>query len=147
MLSNLRKIVENKGKRQGRGYGSGKGGHTVGKGSKGQKSRAGYTIPRPGFEGGQMPLSRRLPKLKGFSRVYFSKRNPSTAINISTLESFKDGDTVTVKSLKEKSLIDNKIQSVKVIGKTALSKKLNFEGINFSAAAKSEIEKAGGIIK
>lgn len=94
-----------------------------------------------------MPLSRRLPKLKGFTREYFNKRNPSTAINISVLESFKEGETVSVASLIAKSLIDNKVVSVKVIGKTALSKKLNFEGINFSASAKSEIEKAGGVIK
>lgn len=147
MLSNLTKLVEHRGKRHGRGIGSGKGGHTTGRGTKGQKARSGDQLPRPGFEGGQMPLSRRLPKLKGFSREYFKLKNPAAAINITALEALESGATVTVASLIEKGLVKKHVKSVKVIGNAALSKKLNFEGIKFSATAKSNVEKAGGIIK
>lgn len=147
MLSNLTKLVEHRGKRHGRGIGSGKGGHTTGRGTKGQKARSGDQSPRPGFEGGQMPLSRRLPKLKGFSREFYHKKSGANAIDIKVLEVFKADETVSVATLIDKGIVSKAARSVKVIGNAALTKKLNFEGINFSASAKSAVEKAGGVIK
>jgi large subunit ribosomal protein L15 len=84
MLNELKRSTKNS-KRKGRGYGSGKGGHTVGRGQKGQTSRSGYKKPRPGFEGGQMPLSRRIPKLRGFTRGYFKSKDSKIVINLLTL--------------------------------------------------------------
>lgn len=147
MLNNLVKLVEHRGKRHGRGIGSGKGGHTTGRGTKGQKARSGDQSPRPGFEGGQMPLSRRLPKLKGFSRVFFKKKAAEKTITLGKLEAFKSGDTVDLSSLKATLLVGKNVKSVKIIGNTEVKKKLNFEGINFSASAKEMVEKAGGTIK
>ena len=146
MLDKLQKLVLHRGKIRGRGIGSGKGGHTIGRGTKGHKSRSGYQSPRPGFEGGQMPLSRRIPKLKGFSREYFKIRAGKKIVNVAKLSVFKDGDTVNIGSLQEKGLVKNKTRVVKIIGKEKLATKLNFEGILFSSTAKSTIEKAGGTI-
>jgi len=148
MLNILKKVGKTKGKRVGRGYGSGKGGHTIGRGQKGHKSRSGYSNPRPGFEGGSMPLSRRIPKLKGFSREYLKNKYKIQSIKIDVLEkSFKDGDTVSKETLLKQKLIKNKSMFVKVIGNSKLTKKLNFEGVKFSAGAKKIIESAGGSIK
>lgn len=90
MLDKLVKIKSKSTRRVGRGYGSGRGGHTVGRGQKGQKSRSGYTQPRPGFEGGQMPLSRRLPKFKGFRRAFFKDNNGSVTISTDMLNRSSD---------------------------------------------------------
>jgi large subunit ribosomal protein L15 len=148
MLNSLNKIGKSDGKRVGRGYGSGKGGHTIGRGQKGHKSRSGYSNPRPGFEGGSMPLSRRIPKLKGFSREYFKKKYQEVALDLKLVDkNFPEGSIVTKENLFEKKLISRKIVSVKVIGNSSISKKLNFEGIKFSAPSQKSVEAAGGSIK
>ena len=123
--------------RRGRGHGSGNG-KTAGKGHKGQKARSG--APRPGFEGGQMPLYRRLPK-RGFTN-----RNTKdiVAINISVLERFEDGATVDVDALIEAGIVKNPRDGVKILGNGELTKKLNVKANAFSASAKEKIEALGG---
>ena len=123
--------------RRGRGHGSGNG-KTAGKGHKGQKARSG--APRIGFEGGQMPLYRRLPK-RGF-------KNRNTleivAINMSALEVFEDGATVTIDAMKEVGIIKNAKDGVKILGNGELTKKLTVQANAFSASAKEKIESLGG---
>ena len=124
--------------RRGRGHGSGNG-KTAGKGHKGQKARSG--APRIGFEGGQMPLYRRIPK-RGFTN-----RNTKyiVGINISVLEDkFSDGDVVTVEELIDKGIVKNPRDGVKILGNGELTKKLNVKVSAFSEGAKSKIEAAGG---
>ena len=127
-------------KRVGRGPGSGNG-KTAGRGHNGQRSRAGYSR-RAGFEGGQMPLVRRQPKLPGFN-------NPNkvtyTAINIAVLEEqFSDGDTVSRETLAEKGLVRKK-QPVKILGHGELTKKLTVTGVAaISGTAREKVEAAGG---
>ena len=123
--------------RRGRGHGSGNG-KTAGKGHKGQKARSG--APRIGFEGGQMPLYRRLPK-RGFKN-----RNTKeiVAINISALERFENGETVTIDTLIESGVISNPKDGVKILGNGELTKKLNVSANAFSASAKEKIEALGG---
>ena len=123
--------------RRGRGHGSGNG-KTAGKGHKGQKARSG--APRPGFEGGQMPLYRRIPK-RGFTC-----RNSKNivGINLSYLERFEDGATVTVESLIESGIVKNPRDGVKILGRGELTKKLNVQANAFSASAKEKIEALGG---
>lgn len=123
--------------RRGRGHGSGNG-KTAGKGHKGQKARSG--APRIGFEGGQMPLYRRIPK-RGFLN-----RNTKeiVAINMSKLEVFEDGATVTVDAMKELGIIKNPRDGVKILGHGELTKKLTVQANAFSASAKEKIESLGG---
>ena len=123
--------------RRGRGHGSGNG-KTAGKGHKGQKARSG--APRIGFEGGQMPLYRRLPK-RGFKN-----RNTKeiVAINVDALERFEDGAEVTVDALIEKGVISNKRDGVKILGNGELTKKLTVRANAVSALAKEKIEAKGG---
>ncbi len=123
--------------RRGRGHGSGNG-KTAGKGHKGQKARSG--APRIGFEGGQMPLYRRIPK-RGFKN-----RNTKeiVAINVSALERFENGTTVTVESLVESGVISNPRDGVKILGNGELTKKLDVKVNAFSASAKEKIEALGG---
>ena len=123
--------------RKGRGPGSGNG-KTAGKGHKGQKARSG--APRPGFEGGQMPLYRRLPK-RGFKN-----RNTKeiVAINLSALEGFDNGADVDVNALVEAGIVKNPRDGVKVLGNGELTKKLNVKVDAFSASAKEKIEALGG---
>lgn len=123
--------------RRGRGHGSGNG-KTAGKGHKGQKARSG--APRPGFEGGQMPLYRRLPK-RGF-KCRNSKE--IVAINVADLERFEDGAEVTIETLMESGLISNPRDGVKILGNGEITKKLNVKVSAFSASAKEKIEAAGG---
>jgi large subunit ribosomal protein L15 len=126
-------------KRIGRGPGSGTG-KTAGKGHKGQKSRSGYSR-RYGFEGGQMPLVRRLPK-RGFTNIF---RVEFQVVNLRDLERvFADGDTVSPESLTEKGLVRGGKRLVKVLGDGELSKKLAVQVHKFSASARAGIEKAGG---
>ncbi len=138
-LSNLRPAKGSKHKdfRRGRGHGSGNG-KTAGKGHKGQKARSG--APRPGFEGGQMPLYRRLPK-RGFTN-----RNSKeiVAINVSALERFEDGATVDVNALIEAGVIKKRKDGVKVLGNGEFTKKLNVKVDAYSASAKEKIEALGG---
>ena len=123
--------------RRGRGHGSGNG-KTAGKGHKGQKARSGAT--RPGFEGGQMPLYRRLPQ-RGFTN-----RNTKeiVGINVSTLERFDNDAVVTVESLMEIGIIKNPKDGVKILGNGELTKKLTVKVDAFSEGAKAKIEAAGG---
>lgn len=125
-------------KRVGRGAASGQG-KTAGKGHKGQKARSGGTI-RPGFEGGQMPLSRRLPK-RGFNNIFATKY---AIINLSDLNKFNDGDTVDEAALVEKKIVKNTMDGVKVLGNGEVTKKLTVTLAAFSASAKQKIEAAGG---
>lgn len=125
-------------KRIGRGIGSGNG-KTSGKGHKGQWARSGGGV-RPGFEGGQMPLARRLPK-RGFHNIFASKY---AEINVSSLNAFRSGSNVTTESLLEKGIIKNAYDGVKVLGNGELTKKLNIKLKAFSASAKAKIEAAGG---
>lgn len=124
---NLVKIKARSAKRLGRGLGSGKG-KTAGRGTKGQKSRSGYNIPRR-FEGGQTSLIQRLPKQKGFK-----SRNPKPAVlNISVMEKkYHDGETVSFKTLKEKGLIFDTRNGVKILGPGKLTKKLKFRDVNLT---------------
>ena len=142
-LSNLRPAEGSKQSdnfRRGRGHGSGNG-KTAGKGHKGQKARSG--APRPGFEGGQMPLYRRLPK-RGFKN-----RNSKeiVAINISELERFRSGSTVTIEKMVESGLIKNTRDGVKILGNGEFTKKLNVKANAFSASAKEKIEALGGTVE
>ena len=123
--------------RRGRGHGSGNG-KTAGKGHKGQKARSG--APRPGFEGGQMPLYRRLPK-RGFT---CRNSKEIVGINLSYLERFEDGATVTVESLVEAGIVKNTRDGVKILGNGELTKKLTVQANAFSASAKEKIEALGG---
>ena len=123
--------------RRGRGHGSGNG-KTAGKGHKGQKARSGS--PRPGFEGGQMPLYRRIPK-RGFTN-----RNSKdiVGINVSALEVFEDGAVVTVETLLETGIIKNPRDGVKILGYGKITKKLTVKVNAFSEGAKQKIEALGG---
>ena len=139
-LSNLRPAegsVQSDNFRRGRGHGSGNG-KTAGKGHKGQKARSG--APRPGFEGGQMPLYRRLPK-RGFTC-----RNSKTiiGINMSALEVFDTDAVVTVDTLIEKGIVKNPRDGVKILGGGELTKKLTVQVNAFSESAKEKIEALGG---
>lgn len=125
-------------KRIGRGHGSGNG-KTAGKGHKGQKARAGHGM-RPGFEGGQMPLQRRVPK-RGFNNIFAEE---VIAINVSALEVFEDGATVDATALKEKGIIKSADKAVKVLGNGKLSKKLTVKLNAFSASAAEKINSVGG---
>lgn len=140
-LSNLRPAEGSKHSdafRRGRGHGSGNG-KTAGKGHKGQKARSGGGV-RPGFEGGQMPLYRRLPK-RGFTC-----RNSKTivGINLSVLERFEEDSVVSVETLIESGIVKNPQDGVKILGNGELSKKLTVQANAFSEGAKAKIEAAGG---
>ena len=124
-------------KRKGRGHGSGNG-KTAGKGHKGQKARSG--APRPGFEGGQMPLYRRIPK-RGFTS---RNHKEIVAINLSVLERFEDGAEVSVASLIEAGVVKNPRDGVKILGNGELTKKLTVKANAFSKAAAEKIEALGG---
>ena len=126
-------------KRVGRGIGSGNG-KTSGKGHKGQKARAGRGM-RAGFEGGQMPLQRRIPK-RGFNNIFATEM---AIANVATLDKyFEDGATVTVDALIEKGIIKKTLDGVKILGNGELTKKLTVQANAFSDSAKSKIEAAGG---
>lgn len=123
--------------RRGRGHASGNG-KTAGKGHKGQKARSG--APRIGFEGGQMPLYRRIPK-RGFKN---RNHKEIIAINVSALDQFEDGATVDIEALLNAGIIHKTADGVKVLGNGDLDKKLTVKVNAFSASAKEKIEKAGG---
>lgn len=149
MLNSLKKITKNS-KRKGRGIGSKKGGHTVGRGTKGARSRSGFKSPRKGFEGGQMPLSRRLPKLKGFTRSYFKKKKNKFEFSMDDISNFfNEGETISLKVLKEKGLVSNKTRAaiIKVLGNGTLDKKVNLNGVEYTESAKAQIIKKGGKVR
>jgi large subunit ribosomal protein L15 len=132
------KGANRKRKRVGRGPGSGHG-VTAGRGHKGQKSRSGYS-QRAGFEGGQMPLYRRLPK-RGFTNIFAKKW---AVLNVCDLDRLEEGSEVTPEMLLEKRLIKKLGDGLRILGNGELQKKLTVKAHHFSAAAKAKIEKAGG---
>ena len=139
-LSNLQPAAGSKHSdnfRRGRGHGSGNG-KTAGKGHKGQKARSG--APRPGFEGGQLPLYRRLPK-RGFTCI---NSKDIVAIGLDRLNAFEDGTDVTVEALIESGIVKNPKDGVKILGNGELTKKLNVKVNAYSASAVAKIEAAGG---
>ena len=125
-------------KRVGRGPGSGHG-KTAGRGEKGQKSRSGFSR-QIGFEGGQMPLHRRLPK-RGFTNIF---KKDYAVVNVSDLDRFDNGATVDEKTLRTAGLVKGQNDGVKILGDGKLSKKLTVHATKFSASARKQIEAAGG---
>ena len=125
-------------KRIGRGHGSGNG-KTAGKGHKGQNARSGGGV-RPGFEGGQMPMTRRIPK-RGFNNIFATKYS---TVNVSYLDKFVDGTVVDAELLAASGLVKNTANGVKILGNGELTKNLTVKASAFSASAKEKIEKAGG---
>ena len=125
--------------RKGRGAGSGNG-KTAGKGHKGQNARSGGGV-RPGFEGGQLPLYRKLPK-RGFNNARFG--NAYAVVNVKSLNKFNDGDVVDAAALLSAGIINNLFDGVKVLGEGELTKKLTVKAAVFSASAKEKIEAVGG---
>lgn len=126
-------------KRVGRGNSSGHG-TTSGRGSKGQKSRSGAKI-RPGFEGGQMPMSRRIPHLRGFKNT---RKKEFNIINISKLDKFNDGDVINFELLASKGLIMKESSPLKILGNGSISKKITVKADYFSTSAIKKIQDAGG---
>lgn len=124
--------------RKGRGAGSGNG-KTAGKGHKGQKARSGGGV-RPGFEGGQMPLARRVPK-RGFNNIFATKY---VGINVDVLNKFEDGSVVDEAAIVKAGLVKKTLDGVKILGRGELEKKLTVKVTAFSATAREKIEKAGG---
>lgn len=129
-------------KRVGRGPGSGLG-KTSGKGHKGQNARSGGGV-RPGFEGGQLPLFRRLPK-RGFNNYEF--RTEYAVVNVGDLNNFKDGSVIELNNLKECGLVKKEKDGIKILGNGELTKKLTVKANKFSSTAKEKIENAGGKIE
>ena len=125
-------------KRKGRGTGTGNG-KTAGRGHKGQKARSGGKL-RIGFEGGQMPLARRIPK-RGFNNIF---AEPLTAVNVAVLDKFEDGAVVDAAALIEKGILRFGRYGLKVLGNGSVSKKVTVKAAAFSESAKEKIEKAGG---
>ena len=126
------------GQRKGRGTGTGNG-KTAGRGHKGQKARSGGKV-RIGFEGGQMPLARRVPK-RGFNNIF---AKPLTAVNVSELEIFENGAVVDAAALLEKGIVSDCKYGLKVLARGELTKKLTVKAAAFSESAKAKIEQAGG---
>ena len=126
------------GKRKGRGHGTGNG-KTAGRGHKGQKARSGGGV-RVGFEGGQMPLARRIPK-RGFNNIF---AKPLDAINVSMLNKFEDGDVVGVEELLNAGVLSSCKYGIKILGNGEITKKLTVKAAAFSESAKAKIEAAGG---
>ena len=128
--------------RVGRGPGSGLG-KTSGKGHKGQNARSGGGV-RPGFEGGQLPLFRRLPK-RGFNNYEF--RTEYAIVNVGDLNDFKDGSVIELSNLKESGLVKKEKDGIKILGNGELTKKLTVKANKFSSTARVKIENAGGKIE
>ena len=124
--------------RKGRGHGSGNG-KTAGRGHKGQKARSGGKL-RIGFEGGQMPLARRIPK-RGFHNIF---AKPLESVNVSALEKFEDGAVVDAKALLDAGILSKCTYGVKILGNGEITKKLTVKASAFSESAKAKIEAAGG---
>ena len=125
-------------KRKGRGHGTGNG-KTAGRGHKGQKARSGGGV-RIGFEGGQMPLARRIPK-RGFHNIF---AKPLESVNVSALNQFEDGAVVDAQALLESRVLSKCVYGVKILGNGELTKKLTVKASAFSESAKAKIEAAGG---
>ncbi len=142
LLSELLKTTTRAQKRLGRGYGSGKGGHTSGRGQKGYKSRQGSKVPL-WFEGGQLPLIKRLPMLRGKGR--FNVVRPTAEVTLSEIENMS-AEVITLDTLKLEKVIDVRFKKAKIIATGALTRKVSVQGVLVTVAAKDAIEKTGGSI-
>lgn len=142
ILHSIIKTTLKTSKRLGRGYGSGKGGHTSSRGTKGQRARVGSKIPL-WFEGGQLQMGKKLPMLRGKAR--FNVLNPTVELTLSDLQKLTI-DTVTFEALKLNKVVDRRAKKVKIISKGKLEKKLSISGIAVTPKAKAAIEKAGGSV-
>ncbi len=146
-LNNLKKTTGKKSKRRGRGYGSGKGGHTVGFGQKGQSSRSGFKKLRGWIRETKI---KSIPKLRGIGkrsakRGYFKNKINKEIVNLDKLnENYKNGDYVSVRTLVKKKIIKNSDTEVKVLGKGKITRKLYIQDIKVSDSARKKIERAGG---
>ncbi len=143
ILNQLQKITTKSKKRLGRGYASGKGGHTSSKGMKGQKSRTGGKVAL-WFEGGQLPMVKRFPMLRGKGR--FKSLTPTAEITFIDINKF-DFDVISLKTLKVNKIIDARFKKAKIIKKGKLTKKITVKGLSVSAQAAEEIKKLGGKIE
>lgn len=142
LLQKIAATTTQQAKRVGRGFGSGLGGHTSGRGTKGQKARVGAKIPL-WFEGGQLPSSKKFPMLRG--KLRFNVVRPWVELTLTELNRLSFAD-VTMESLKLNKIIDGRAQKVKVIFKGELKKKLNLNGLLVTPKAKAAIEKVGGSV-
>lgn len=144
LLSQLISITERSHKRVGRGYGSGKGGHTSGRGNKGQRARTGGGAPL-WFEGGQLPITKRMPMLRGKGRMKVVR--PTAEVTLSELDEMK-AKNISLETLKIEKVIDKRFRKAKVIATGKLSRKIKLEGelIATTKQAKEKIEKAGGVV-
>lgn len=142
LLNKLNKSTSKSNKRIGRGYGSGKGGHTSSRGQKGQKSRQGAKIPL-WFEGGQLPLIKRLPMLRGKGKLNVVR--PTAEVTLSEVDAMK-ADTITLDTLKLEKVIDSKYKKAKIIASGKLSRKVTVEGVQVTKTAAEAITAAGGSV-
>ncbi len=143
LLHSLTKLAKRSNKRLGRGIGSGKGGHTSSRGTKGQISRNGTTVPL-WFEGGQLPLIKRMPMWRGKGK--FKVVRPTAEVSLVDLENMK-ATTITLDTLKLERVIDKRFKKAKIIGTGTLTRSINVEGVVVSASAKKAIETVGGSVK
>jgi large subunit ribosomal protein L15 len=143
LLNSLTKIKTTSKKRVGRGYGSGKGGHTSSRGMKGQKSRGGSKIPL-WFEGGHLPLIKRVPMLRGKGKLNVVR--PTAEITLTEIQGMK-AEVITLDALKLEKLIEKKFKKAKIISTGELSRKVTIKGLKISKAAKTVVEKLGGSIE
>jgi large subunit ribosomal protein L15 len=143
LLKSLKKITSKSKKRIGRGYGSGKGGHTVGKGQKGQTSRVGAKIP-VWFEGGQLPIIKRMPMTRGKGR--FKVVRPTAEITLNDLQKM-DTSIISLETLKLHKVIESAYKKAKIISTGVLNKKVNVKDLKVSKKAREIIEKLGGSVE
>lgn len=140
LINKLNKSTSRSSKRVGRGYGSGKGGHTSSRGQKGQKSRQGANVP-VWFEGGQLPLIKRLPMLRGKGRLNVVK--PVVEVTLSEIESMK-ADTITLDTLKLEKVIGSRFKTAKIVSSGKISRKVTVRGVKVTKTAAQAIQAAGG---
>lgn len=143
LLHSLPAIVQKRAKRIGRGYGSGKGGHTSSRGTKGQKSRRGATIPL-WFEGGQLPIIKRMPMLRGKGRL--KSVSPSATVTLSELQAMQS-DIITMETLLLEKVISERAKKAKVVATGSLKRAVQVQGVQVSAGARGKIEAAGGSVQ
>lgn len=140
LLNQLASITSKAKKRVGRGYGSGKGGHNSGKGTKGQNSRRGGGVAQ-WFEGGQLPIIKRMPMMRGKSRLEVV--DPTAQLTLTQIDKLK-ASVITLDSLKLEGAIDKRFKKAKIIANGSISRKVTVEGIKVTAGAKAALEKVGG---
>ena len=142
-LNKLISIISRSQKRVGRGYGSGKGGHTATRGMKGQKSRSGGKVPL-WFEGGQLPLIKRMPMLRGKGKL--KPVQPGAEVSVQDINRMQ-AETITLDTLKLERIIKQRVRSAKIVGTGEVTRKVTVQGVSLTAGAKKAIEAAGGTIK